>query len=240
MADVSVKASVRERSGKGVARRLRLEGKVPAVIYGGGKEPVAISLDGHDLLLNMQKGGFFTRIHELEFDGKKQKVLARDAQFHPINDKPLHVDFLRFDAKKELAMQIAVHIIDEDKCPGLEIGGVLQLVRPEVELICRGDAIPEYVEVSLEGLNIGESAKISEVKLPEGVRPSVDRDFTIASIVSTRTSTMTELDEEAEAEAAEAAEGGEEGAEEAPAEGGDAAEEGGDAAEEGGDEAKTE
>lgn len=198
-----IKGNARENGGKGVCRRLRAEGLVPAVIYGSGKEPQAVALVESDLIRAKGRGGFFTQIHTLEIDGKNEKVLARDVQNHPVNEKFLHVDFLRYDAKRQLKVMVALHVTGEEESPGLKKGGVLQVVRPEVELICRADSIPEFVEASMAGKDVGDSVHISEVELPEGVKPSVDRDFTVASIVSTRAANL--ADEAADAELAAAA-----------------------------------
>lgn len=213
-----IKTQLREVSSKGAVNALRQQGMIPAVMYGAGKGPQPIAVDGHDILMTLQKGHFFTHRHMLDVDGKKQEVLARDVHRHPVSDKILHIDFLRYDPKRITKVMVAVRVIDEDKSPGLKIGGVLQLVRPEVELVCRADSIPEEVVISMAGKEIGDSAHISEVTLPEGVKPSVDRDFTIASVVSTRTSKSSDADEEAtETEAEEGAEASAEGAEGAEA-----------------------
>lgn len=205
-------AETRSKSGKGVARRARLENKIPGVVYGAGKEPQPILIEGHSLLMTMQDGHFFTNMHPMKLDDKEEKVLARDIQRHPVNEKILHVDFMRFDAKQKIKVDVEVVVVGQEDSPGLLKGGVLQLVRPTVELICRADNIPHEITVSMAGKEIGDSAHISEVDLPEGAVPSVDRDFTIASVVGTRTSNMASMDAEAEAEEAEAqAEGAEDG-----------------------------
>ncbi len=220
MADVTVlEAQARTRAGKGVARRLRVAGRVPGVIYGMKDAPLNIDFTEHDLMMMLKKGGFFTNVQTIKVDGKAHKVLPRDVQHHPVNGRALHVDFLRYDAKSKIHVNVSVHLIDEDKSPGIKIGGVVSLGRPEIELICRADSIPDFIEVSLAGLEIGDSVHISSVTLPEGVEPAIhDRDFTIASVVSTRTSKSedeeveegegVEGEEGAEGEAAESAEGG--------------------------------
>lgn len=190
-----INADSRKLMTKGATRALRQSGKVPAVIYGSKKDPIAIAMNGHDLLMVMQQGSFFTHIHTISVDGKEEKVLARDIQRNVINEVVEHVDFLRYDAKRELKVNVAVHFVDEDKSPGLKKGAILQVIRSEVELVCRADSIPESVEISIAGLDVGESVHISAATLPEGVRTAVDRDFTVASIVTTRTSKQTAMDE---------------------------------------------
>ena len=142
-------AESRTQSGKGAARRIRTEGKVPAVIYGAGKEPQKIAITGHSLLMAMQEGGFFAHPQEIELDGKKEKVLAREMQREPVMDKIEHVDFLRFDPNRKLKMMIPVRVTGAEKSPGVKIGGVVSLVRNDIELLCKADAIPEYLEIDI-------------------------------------------------------------------------------------------
>jgi len=189
-----IQTEIRHKSGKGVARKLRVENKIPAVLYGAGEDPQPITVSGYDIMMGLQNGGFFTNMQELMIDGKAQKALARDIQRNPVSEKVEHVDFLRFDPKQVLKVNVQVTVTDEDKSPGLEKGGVLQLVRSEVELFCRADSIPDSISLSMAGKDIGDSCHISEVDLPEGVKPTNDRDFTVASIVGTRSSTMADLD----------------------------------------------
>ncbi|MBI1363556.1 MAG: 50S ribosomal protein L25/general stress protein Ctc [Proteobacteria bacterium] len=197
-------ASMRTVSGKGAARAARRDGMVPAVIYGAGKEPQIVSVHAQKLEVMMGKGGFYTNVLELDMGKDKIKVLPREVQLHPVRDEAIHVDFLRFDPKAEVKVMVAVHILDEELSPGVKIGGLVQMVRPEVELWCRADSIPQFVEASVAGLEIGDSVHISSVKLPDGVTPTVDRDFTIATIVSTRVSQKSEAEDGAEGETASA------------------------------------
>lgn len=214
MAMHQLKAELRERAGKGAARAVRRAGRVPGVIYGNKQEPVLISVDPVDLMKELQKPGFFSHVYEVQVGSDSYKVLARDLQTHPINDLPTHVDFMRFSAKTRLAVEVAVEFINEDKCPGLSEGGVLNVVRHEVELRCSPDAIPESLEADLAGLNIGDSLHISAVTLPEGVELTItDRDFTIATVAAPTVYTESAEGEEAEAgeEAAAKEEADEEG-----------------------------
>ena len=215
-------AAKRDRAGKGIARALRREGRIPAVIYGDKKEPVKISLDDNDINVEYSRGHMLTTLCDLDVEGDKHLVLARDVQLHPVTDIVEHVDFLRVTAKTKIAVEVPVHFINEDKSPGLDQKGILNVVRYTVELICSATDIPEQIEVNLEGKEQGDSVNISDGVLPQGTQPVIDdRDFTIATIMAPR---KVEEPVVAEGEGEEGAEGeGEEGAEgaEAPAEGGD-------------------
>ncbi len=193
-------AELRDRAGKGAARAVRREGRVPGVIYGNKQEPVLISLDPVDLMKEYSKAGFFSHVYEIAVGGDKYKVLARDLQTHPINDLPIHVDFMRFSAKTRLAVNVYVEFINEDTCPGLKEGGVLNVVRHEVELRCSPDNIPESLIADLSGLEIGDSLHISAITLPEGVEQTIDRDFTVATIAAPTVFTEAEEGEDEDGE----------------------------------------
>ena len=212
-------AEIRERAGKGAARAARRAGRVPAVIYGNKQEPVLITVDPVDLMKELQQPGFFSHVYEIAVGDDKYKVLARDLQTHPINDLPTHVDFMRFSKKTRLAVNVYVDFINEEDSPGLKEGGVLNVVRHEVELRCSPDSIPESLIADLSGLEIGDSIHISNIELPEGVGLIItDRDFTIATIAAP--TIFTEVEEGEEGEEGEAAEGAEgEGAEDGDEEG---------------------
>jgi large subunit ribosomal protein L25 len=198
MSDVhTLVAEAKDRAGKGAARAARRAGRVPAVIYGAKKAPVMISLAPRDLDREISGGGFFATLYDVQVADLKERVLARDLQLHPVNDRPLHVDFLRVSASTEVTVQVPCSFNNEEESPGLKRGGVLNIVRYELELVCRADAIPQQIDVDLTGLEIGDSVHISEVTLPEGVQPTItDRDFTVASIAAP--SVMTEEAEEVE------------------------------------------
>jgi large subunit ribosomal protein L25 len=182
---VELPAQSRERAGKGPARATRRTGHVPGVIYGAKKDPNLISVEERRLTKLLHQGGFFSTLFDVKVNGKAERVLARDVQFDPVSDKPVHIDFLRVSAATSVHVEVSVHFINEDKCPGIKGGGVLNVVRHEVELTCRADAIPQHIEVDLAGLDIGDGVHISMVKLPEGVHPTItDRDFTIATIAA--------------------------------------------------------
>lgn len=209
-------AAKREQAGKGVARALRREGKIPAVIYGDKKEPVKISLPANETNVEYYRGHMFTTLCDLNLDGDKQLVLARDVQLHPVTDVVQHVDFLRVTPKTTIAVNVPVHFINEDKSPGIFAKAILNVVRHEVELVCSATSIPESIEVDLADKEMGESVNISDANLPAGTKPVIDdRDFTIATLVPPKTAEQEEAAEAEEggdlSEEGEAAEGTGEG-----------------------------
>ena len=178
-------AETRDRAGKGASRAVRRTGRVPAVIYGAGEAATPIHVEEKLLVRQLSTGHFMNSVVEIELDGVTQRTLPRDVQFHPVTDRPLHVDFLRLAAGATIAVEVPVHFSDEDKSPGMKRGGTLNIVRHEIELNCPSDAIPDQIEISLAGLDIGDSVHISAIKLPDGVTPVItDRDFTIVSLVA--------------------------------------------------------
>jgi large subunit ribosomal protein L25 len=178
-------ALIRERAGKGAARATRREGRVPAVVYGNKTEPLLISIDPLQLNQEMRKSGFFGHVFDIELGTEKFAVLPRDIQFHPLTDRPIHADFLRFSAETRVHVEVPVLFQNEAASPGLKRGGVLNTVRRTIELVCSPESIPENIVVDLTGLDIGSSIHISHVKLPEGVESAIsDRDFTIATIAA--------------------------------------------------------
>ncbi|HER27179.1 MAG TPA: 50S ribosomal protein L25/general stress protein Ctc [Rhodospirillales bacterium] len=181
----TLNAELRERAGKGAARATRRAGRVPAVIYGNKQDPVIITLDPLELSMELRGPGFFSRVFELQVDGAKHRVLPRDLQLHPVTDIPMHVDFMRFSAKTRLAIDVAVIFENEEESPGIKGGGVLNIVRHTIELMCSPDSIPESLSVDLTGLEVGDSVHISSIKLPDDVELTiVDRDFTVATIAA--------------------------------------------------------
>ncbi|HLT76059.1 MAG TPA: 50S ribosomal protein L25/general stress protein Ctc [Ferrovibrio sp.] len=186
MRDVTIiAAEARARAGKGTARATRLKGRVPGVIYGEKQTPELISVESRDLLKELQKGNFFSRLLNIEFDGKSERVLARDVQLDPVTDRPIHVDFQRVGKGSRIRIFIPVLFLEQDQCPGLKKGGVLNIVRHEVEFFCQPDNIPENISISLAGMEIGHSIHISAFELPNGIKPVIqDRDFTVATIAA--------------------------------------------------------
>lgn len=195
-----LKAEARERVGKGSARELRRNGKIPAVIYGDKQPPISIIVPYKEIFYKIHGGGFLTTVATIDVDGKKIQVLPKDYQLDPVRDFPMHVDFLRVGKNTEVNVQVPVHFINEEKSPGIKRGGTLNVVRHEVEFHCPANAIPEFITVDLDGADIGDSIHISAVKLPKGVKPVIsDRDFTIATIAGTSASKSEENAETAEA-----------------------------------------
>lgn len=211
---VVLDVTVRENTGTGNSRAARRAGLVPAIIYGGDEAPVSVSVKYNEVLKAINSGQLLSNMVELSTDGKTQKAIAKDVQFHPVKDTPVHVDFYRVTAKSIIEVEVSVNFIGEDVSPGLKEGGTLNVVRYAIEVKCPAGSIPDSIEVDISAMEIGDSIHISEVTLPANVKPSItDRDFTIATVVASRAALV---EDEVEAEGVE----GEEGAEgEAAAEG---------------------
>ena len=186
MSDITeINAELRSRVGKGSARAARRAGRVPAVIYGDKQPPMSIEIEDRIVRKVINEPGIFGRLLNIMVDGKGTTVLTRDIQFHPVSDAPLHMDMLRVAASSKIAVGIPVEFINHEKSPGLRIGGVLNIVRHEVELNCPASNIPDKITVDLDGVKIGETIHISAIPLPEGVEPTItDRDFTVATMQS--------------------------------------------------------
>ena len=229
MVDVtSLAASSRSQSGKGPARAARRAWLVPVIIYGNNLEPVSFSVERKALERQIHVPGFFIRLVDVSLDGETHRVLPRDVQFHPVSDVPLHVDFLRFSADRKITVAVPVHFGNEEESPGLKRGGVLNIVRHEVEVLCTADNIPQIFEIDLTGLEIGDAVHASMVALPEGVAFTItDRDFTIATVAAPTVvaEEAAEEVEEIEGEEGEVVEG-EEGEAAADAEGSETKEDG--------------
>ena len=211
---IGISAETRDRASKGVARAERRAGRVPAVIYGNKQDPLMISLSDRDVEKLVQSPQFFTQIFEVGVGGEKHQVLARDLQIHPVTDKALHIDFLRFNENTRIVLSIPVTFKNEEASPGLKRGGVLNIVRREVELVCSPLNIPGELVFDLEGLNIGDSLHIGAIDLPEGVSATTDRDFTVVTIAAP-TVMPTEVEEAASEEGDDGAESGSGGDDEA-------------------------
>ncbi len=212
MAEIeTIVAQKRDRAGKGAARATRREGRVPGVIYGGKEPPQPISLDYNYLLRVLRRGGFMSSQFMVDLgEGEPVRVIPRDLQLDPVRDLPVHVDLLRLVKGATINVEIPVIFVGEEESPGLKRGGVLNVVRHDVELICPIDSVPEQIEGDLSGLEIGDGLHISAIKLPDGVSPAItDRDFTIATIAAPTVEAAPS--EEVEGEAAEAGEGAGEG-----------------------------
>lgn len=197
MSDIVLKVDVREDSGKGAARAVRRDGKVPGVIYGGDQGPVSIAFERNALIKAMNAGNLLAHMIDIEHSGKRQPVITRDIQYHPVTDEPLHVDVFRVDENTRIDVEVPVRLINEEASPGLKRGGVLNVVRYMVEISCPANAIPEELIGDLTGLDIGDSLHISNFPMPANVHPTItDRDFTVVTI-SGAMAEETEEDEEA-------------------------------------------
>lgn len=182
---LNLPAETRERAGKGASRALRRDGRVPAVVYGGKEEPLAIHVEEKELVRQLMTGHFFNSIVEVEVNGKKVRTLPKDVAFHPVSDRPLHADFLRLAQGATVNVNVPVSFANEELAPGLKRGGVLNVVRHDLELVCDADRIPDEIVIDVTGFDVGESIHISHVKLPAGSESAItDRDFTIATIVA--------------------------------------------------------
>ncbi len=191
-------AVTRSGIGKGAARSVRREARVPGVIYGGGDKPEPISVDFKDLNKHIYAGHFLTTIFELDIDGRKERVLPRDYQLDVVTDRPVHVDFLRLRAGTRVRTAVPIHVVNRDAAPGVKKGGTVNIVRHTIEVLAPADNIPEAIEIDLAGMDFHDAVHISELKLPEGCRPKESRgNAAIVTIVPPST-----LPEEAKAEAA--------------------------------------
>lgn len=183
--DTVFEAQLRERTGKGASREYRRNSLVPAVIYGDKKDPISIVLPYKELSMALHSGGFMNTIATIKVDGKEHRVLPKDYQLEPVRDFIEHVDFLRVSGSTVVTVEIPVNFENEDVCPGLKMGGVLNVVRFAVEVNCPADAIPESFSIDLTPFELGDSINISSVDLPKNVEPTItDRDFTIATIAA--------------------------------------------------------
>ena len=209
---VVLDVTLRDNTGTGNARAARRAGMVPCVIYGGDEAPQPIAVKFNETLKAINSGQFLSNMIELSIDGKTQKVITKDVQFHPVKDTPQHIDFYRVTAKSIIEVEVPVNFIGEEVSPGMKAGGALNVVRYAIEVKCPAGEIPENIDVDISEMIIGDSIHISEVTLPKGVKPAItDRDFTIATIIASRTSKLSGEDGSEEEEGGEevAAEDGE-------------------------------
>jgi len=182
---LTLSAETRERAGKGASRSLRRTGRVPAVVYGNNESPLSIHVEEKALMMALQGGHFMNSVIMIDAGGAPVRTLPKDVQFHPVTDRPLHVDFLRISEHAKVTVAVPIRFTHEDASKGLKRGGVLNTVRHELELHCDAAEIPEEIEISLAGMDIGDSLHISAVTLPKGTESAIsDRDFTIATIVA--------------------------------------------------------
>ena len=182
---VLMNAELRTNLGRSASRSSRNNGKIPGIIYGEKEDTLSVIIEAKEYRKLLDQPGIFSRLIDLSIDGKSNTVLTKDIQFHPVSDNPLHIDFLRIGENSSVTVSIPVRFLNEELSPGLKSGGILNVVRYELDLVCKADKIPPLIEIKLNDLNIGDSIHISAVNLPEGVNPSItDRDFTIATIAA--------------------------------------------------------
>ena len=209
-----IHAELRDESGKGASRRLRHEGKVPAILYGDTKKPQSLVLDHNEIIQHLEHEAFYSQVLTLVANGKKQRAILRDIQRHPWKPKVMHMDFQRINSRKKLTKSIPLHFINEAKCAGFKEGGIISHQMNELEVSCLPKDLPEYIEVDVEALDIGASLHISDLILPEGVESVAlshgeDHDLPVVSILHRGGSTTTEetADDTAAPEAPAAEEG---------------------------------
>ena len=222
MAGIVLNVEKREKLGTGGARATRNADLVPGVLYGGARGSIPIEIKAKDVETAIKSGKFLSHLVEIDHRGERQPVIPRAVQFHPVTDKPLHVDLYRVEENAEIAIDVVVHFRNHDASPGLKRGGVLNIVRHTIRLKCKANSIPEEVVVDLTGLDIGDSIHISHIKLPEGARPVIrDRDFTVATVAGRKAEeeVTTTAAAPAEGEAAEGEAGAEGAAAATPAAG---------------------
>ncbi len=208
--EIQINAEPRSDSGKGASRRLRKEGLVPAIVYGGDKEPAMVSLKHNEFIHQLENEATYTQIINLSVEGKAEKVVLRDLQRHPFKNKLLHADFYRVNMNQTIHVNIPIHIINDDICVGLKMeGGMLTSLLNEIEVVCLPKDIPEYIAVDAENIHLGETLHLSEIQLPEGVESAAlqygeDHDTGVLSVVKTRATAEEDVEEEAEAPEADA------------------------------------
>jgi large subunit ribosomal protein L25 len=196
-------AQERTGTGKGAARQARRNGMVPGIIFGGDADPLPINIPFNELIKKLRAGRFKSTLFNMKVDGHEDvRVICRDVQRHVVKDLPTHIDFMRLKRSSKINLFIAVEVEGQDKAPGLRKGGVLTLIRPEVELIVTAGDIPDHVTIDISEMEIGDNITISSVKLPEGAKPTIERDFVIAQISAPAGLASADEDEEAEAEEA--------------------------------------
>ena len=180
----TLEATARKGTGKGAARAARREGYVPGIIYGGGEDPQPISVKFNELLKLLKKGKFMSSLHNVKVDGVDNRVVCRGVQRDVVKDLPTHIDFQRLTEKSRIKLYVPVEFLNQGTCPGIKRGGTLNVVRHEVELNVIAGAIPDHLEVDLADAKMGDTIRISQIKLPAGVTPTIDRDFVICSIAT--------------------------------------------------------
>ncbi|SFC13788.1 large subunit ribosomal protein L25 [Bosea sp. CRIB-10] len=199
-----IQASARAQVGKGAARAVRRQGLTPAVIYGAGEAPVAIALDANKTRQMIYAGHFLTTLFEIDVDGKKTRAIPRDYQLDPVKDFPIHIDFLRVAAGQTIKVEVPLHVVGQEQSPGLKNGGALQIVAHSLEIEVAPESIPEFIEVSVAGLEVGDTLHIDALKLPAGASLTSTKDLTLVTIIPPTVEAEEPAAAEGEAEAAKA------------------------------------
>ena len=182
---LTLSAETRDRAGKGASRAMRREGRVPAVVYGNKEEPLSIHVEEKVLVKMLSTGHFMNSVVMIETGGQQHRTLPKDVQFHPVTDRPMHVDFFRIGEHSTVTVAVPVRFTGDETSPGLKRGGVLNVVRHELELVCDAANIPDEIAIDVSSYDIGDSIHISAVTLPKGITSAIeDRDFTIATLVA--------------------------------------------------------
>jgi large subunit ribosomal protein L25 len=181
---LTLSAEARERGGKGASRQHRRDGRVPAVIYGQKQTPISIHVEEKGLVRALSTGHFMNTVVMIDVGGQTVRTLPKDVQFHPVTDRPLHVDFFRIGEHTSVHVNVPVRFTDEEASPGLKRGAVLNIVAHELDLVCDAAEIPDEIVISLKGLEVGDTIHLSGIKLPQGAKSSLDPEFTIATVVA--------------------------------------------------------
>jgi len=204
--DFVIEADLRETTGRGEARRLRRAGLTPAVIYGGDKPELAITINTMSTAKLLDQEAFYSSIVELKVKGSRgsNKALVKDVQWHPVRDEAIHIDFYRVSSSDMVHMEVPLHAVNAETCPGVKKGGLLEIIRHTLEVTCRADSIPEHIDVSCDGLEVGDSLHIEDVALPDGVQIQHEVNFTVLTIAAPKVEKASEEEEEAEVETAAA------------------------------------
>ena len=209
MADIVLNVEVRDRTGTGGAREARRQGQVPGVLYGGPKGPIPVAVRGNEFRKALYTGKLLGHLVTLQHGGEKQQVIAKDVQFHPVTDQPLHFDLYRVEKGQTIHINVPVHFRNEDDCPALRQGGALEIVSHDLELVCRADNIPEELIVDLTGRELGDTIRISDIAIPQGVEAASPPETVVATLKISSAALAEDADaaadEAATAEAAEAA-----------------------------------
>lgn len=214
MSIISLEIQARDNSGTGAARAVRRQGFIPAVVYGNDQAPVNVSVEARLIAKELKTPGILSRLYAIKVANKDERVLIRDIQFHPVSDRPVHIDFMRISKDGKVTVDVAVHVINEDKCPGIREGGIANLLHHSMQISCSPEAIPTSIDIDLSGVELGAHVYLEDIKLPEGVTvPYADYYATLVTIASVKEEKEEEIVDEAPAEGeSESTEPKEEGA----------------------------